>query len=736
MPNSDGVSGRGGTFGRIARAIDALAGADADPKSHLPAAIPKRIPRSALEAKAYPGTGVQFVGAPDWSNVIDLTKSTTPDAESLTIRTAALTSAYAFTAIDWRARAMAEALPWVARENAAGDHEWDRRHPLSRLFTNPRPDMGMAELLRLSLRYRDTTGRCVWVVQKDAGGRRARVVPFSGLEVRSRKGEDGVIYGGYEVWTGGAWRAVPLEDVVDFREILGPSWHDLTSRLEVALGMVNLGHSVTRMLRNFMLRAMFPGGVISPDPKWDPTDDDWLKFRDAIAQWYGGPARAGVPLTLKGGATFSRAAMGASDLVPAEVLDRVEASTGSVFGVAPIVLGWLAGLRNAPWSQSEQMERQTYSGTMVGIWEDFGDTLSRALLSEEEREAGVSIRFDTSRVRALQEDDERRARIASMNSPIWTLDERRLYTGKEPRGGEEGDRIGSGFAMPSLAAGATAPPDREDDEEDDEEDDSEEGKARALEAKRAEHKSVWAEFDIATKANEPQWEAAIYSELLITKRDVLALARKAIRSAKALDPSSADGFQLEMTELMREIRPRTKALVEPLLLSTGGQGVRVLAARLSVGFDLLQPGLNDYATREAAFLADVMGETTARLVKDAVAAGLREGDTIGRLMDRLEGLPAFSPDRAKLVARTETTRAWNGAQRESMAGLERRTGRRVTKIWLSSQDGRVRPEHEELDGEQRAIDEPFSNNLQAPGEPNCRCTLTYQVSEPIGGGTA
>jgi SPP1 gp7 family putative phage head morphogenesis protein len=83
------------------------------------------------------------------------------------------------------------------------------------------------------------------------------------------------------------------------------------------------------------------------------------------------------------------------------------------------------------------------------------------------------------------------------------------------------------------------------------------------------------------------------------------------------------------------------------------------------------------------------------------------------------------------IETTETTRATNGASRESLAAYGRESGRQMVKTWLSAQDDRVRDEHAEIDGEQRPIDEAFSNGLQSPGEPNCRCTLIYSATEAV-----
>ena len=61
------------------------------------------------------------------------------------------------------------------------------------------------------------------------------------------------------------------------------------------------------------------------------------------------------------------------------------------------------------------------------------------------------------------------------------------------------------------------------------------------------------------------------------------------------------------------------------------------------------------------------------------------------------------------------------------------SGRIVEKIWLSARDDRVRDEHVELDGTQIPVDQAFANGLTEPGEPNCRCTLLYTITDPLGG---
>lgn len=239
---------------------------------------------------------------------------------------------------------------------------------------------------------------------------------------------------------------------------------------------------------------------------------------------------------------------------------------------------------------------------------------------------------------------------------------------------------------------------------------------------------LWFLYDASIKASEASWERTIASALVEQRDQAIKLSERILRESKDVSDDSAKRFTDEYIKWLKEDgNPKIQRLVQPLLVSTGTRAVRFAASRIGVSFSLLQPGLMDYADSEAAFLAEVMGTTTGEKVVTAVSRGLSEGDTISDLTKRLKELPAFNRDRAKLVARTETTRAWNGAQQRSLSTYQEDTGNKIVKEWLSARDARVRDEHKELDGEQQAIDDPFSNGLQSPGEPNCRCTLVYEL---------
>lgn len=87
-------------------------------------------------------------------------------------------------------------------------------------------------------------------------------------------------------------------------------------------------------------------------------------------------------------------------------------------------------------------------------------------------------------------------------------------------------------------------------------------------------------------------------------------------------------------------------------------------------------------------------------------------------------------NRAMRIARTEGHRVQCEADMDS-AEAAKDAGVDVVKVWNATLDDKTRESHQEVDGEWRELDEPFSNGLMYPGDPagdaeeviNCRCTV-------------
>lgn len=115
-----------------------------------------------------------------------------------------------------------------------------------------------------------------------------------------------------------------------------------------------------------------------------------------------------------------------------------------------------------------------------------------------------------------------------------------------------------------------------------------------------------------------------------------------------------------------------------------------------------------------------IGDKLAADIEASTMRAVQTGKLHPDLAEELEARFGFSEERAKLIARDQVGKAYG--QINSARQRELGVGRFV---WRTANDERVRPEHEDRDGEVYSYDDPPDGEL--PGEPiNCRC-----YAEPV-----
>ena len=678
-----------------------------------------------VEAKAAPVPPVSFIPRDSHGNTIESPFYLPRDAEQVSRSTAFAAAVYAYAAMTWRAEKYAEPPLYVAELTDDDEYEWQTDHDLAELLDYPHPDLDMGELLYQTRLYRDATGRASWVKDLDRAGRVRRLTPFHGDEFTVERAA-GRIFGRFRVRTATGELVLPAERVVYFREPGPGGWDDVVAPLDVALGVLNLGQRATASVKAVLKNALLPSVVIQTDPEWAPDEQEFERFK-ALIDAYAETHRKGKPFVLTGGGKATVVSLSLKDLLPGEILDRVEANVAAAFRVPPIVLQFLVGLENSPWSQMEEARRSVTQDLLVPMWTRDQKKLTAQLLrapADVDRQPVDPnprhyIRFELGEVQALQPDRSAQAETAERMQSYARVRDLRQLAGLEPLDDNDPrNDVIPGLVMPFApppqeAAKHAAPPETKADDD----------AAKDL---------AWARFDAATKAQEPTWRAAVAAQLERDRDEIARLATEHLATTKQDDPPADAGAFLRALGdyLTGPAKTAWREVVAPLIASTGEAAVRRIATELPVAWDVLQPGLLDYTEREAAWLITQVTDTTRQAVRDALAAGLEAGDGIDALAARIRSSDAaFGPARAELIARTETTRVTNGAQRESLAAYASSEGVTVLKTWLATRDSRTRDEHRALDGTTVGIDQAFPNGLQAPGEPNCRCTLIYSVED-------
>ena len=125
-------------------------------------------------------------------------------------------------------------------------------------------------------------------------------------------------------------------------------------------------------------------------------------------------------------------------------------------------------------------------------------------------------------------------------------------------------------------------------------------------------------------------------------------------------------------------------------------------------------------------------------INSAITQGVIQGEDIDKISQRLAAtVTDMSHTSAIRNARTMTTSAENGGRVDSYKRAED-MGINMLQVWLATLDDRTRHAHRQLDGQKRAVGEPFEiegEKIEFPGDPkaepylvyNSRCTLIGQV---------
>lgn len=152
------------------------------------------------------------------------------------------------------------------------------------------------------------------------------------------------------------------------------------------------------------------------------------------------------------------------------------------------------------------------------------------------------------------------------------------------------------------------------------------------------------------------------------------------------------------------------------------------ARQFGATFDLHNPAVTDAINAQVNRLVGVE-DTTYDAIKAALAKGEAAGEPMSKLADRVRQVfQSASASRAEMIARTEVIGAANTGK---LLAAQQSSPIVQTKQWLATEDNRTCVECESLDGEERPLDQSFSDGTSAPPDhPNCRCTLLFGTEAP------
>lgn len=230
------------------------------------------------------------------------------------------------------------------------------------------------------------------------------------------------------------------------------------------------------------------------------------------------------------------------------------------------------------------------------------------------------------------------------------------------------------------------------------------------------------------------------------------------RMAKAFVPKVEDALRHQITQAVHAVK--TKGIVaaqgningDILNPKIGKVIVELYTTAAAMAIRKYKPnikafGVNDeFVSQVIDYLkqyllekvANPISQTTIDQIESVLQDALKQGWGVDETVARLED-PNLTKFRARLIVRTETVKATNITQ---LAAADNEDYE-MEKMWIAIEDNRTRKSHSHagVDGERIDLDQPYSNGLMFPGDPNadpeeicnCRCTQGYFSKRDLNG---
>lgn len=220
--------------------------------------------------------------------------------------------------------------------------------------------------------------------------------------------------------------------------------------------------------------------------------------------------------------------------------------------------------------------------------------------------------------------------------------------------------------------------------------------------------------------------------------------------ARVLEEAGADSAAIydrtsSVTSVVNHIEQTLPGRLRPIIRAMYAEVGKYFAQRAAVNTSKAATGefdpFSDPAMAQwfnASVGAKIVGITdaTANEVRALVQREIRNGSDVPTIARKLQSTYGFSKKRALRIARTEVVAASNAG---NFFGALANIGLNLVKVWMSTQDDRVRDTHKDANGQKRNIDKPFEINgsdLLFPGDTSlgadpeetihCRCTLYFE----------
>ena len=220
--------------------------------------------------------------------------------------------------------------------------------------------------------------------------------------------------------------------------------------------------------------------------------------------------------------------------------------------------------------------------------------------------------------------------------------------------------------------------------------------------------------------NELLFKRGLNSYLISQRERLLDKVNRYIRAYKKANVDELFDLDLEISIGMKRLMP----VMLEIAKEAGQNAINTVGGKRDFN---LNANLHSWLENKSKVFLKQVNETTFKQLQDQFSESITAGETYSELAKRVKNTYGdITKGRSYTIARTET----NGIMGKSTLDGYEQVGMRI-KIWVAVMDANTRDSHAMLDGEEKEINQPFSNGLMFPSDPsgdaeetiNCRCSI-------------
>lgn len=617
---------------------------------------------------------------------------------------------------------MIEFLPYVK----SGDGSWDvnEKHPFRKILNSPNPNMSGIELRRLLSLSSKLTGNAFMICEPEGTRTPTELWPLQPHKVTVKSDAKNFV-SSYVYNVNGHIQTFPAERIIHIREATPTNLQYGQGSLTAAKNAVTADLFADSWNRYFFANSTRPDAILQSDTALSPEEQ-----KRALTAWkkaYEGPKNRGK-IAVLGGLKYIEVNRLHKDMDFVNLRKMLREEVLAAFGVPQSMVGILD---QANYSNMKEQTKVFWTQTMIPEIRKFESimTLRAAQITGDDK---TIIQADLSKVEALREDEASKAFIAqtyiNMGVPLGQVVEALDLPFDIP----------ADYVKPIENPYQAQPMDEEKAmvKKKDVPKDVQLGDPRAIE---------WKKFDRDVRPFEQQMESSLRAFFRSQGKRVL---NKFAENLDVLVPKDGKGmkteedqvnyifnFDVEKDILGRVVEKKIRDAYFAFAVRTANR-IGVPGSGVTFNVDESEAGawiarkvlkLQQEATR---FTREQLSDAVVEGVRDATATGLSRSETIDQIKERITEIYDFAANgRAERIARTEVIGASNAGSFQAMKQLGA-----VKKEWITSRDSLVRETHDQMDGQQVKIGDPFQSPdggmLQFPGDPsgapgeiiNCRCS--------------